>query len=185
VPAEPSARQRQIVAAARELIERDGLDSLTVGRLAARLGIKAPSLYKHFDGKRALEIALIADGLEAHAVEMEATSGDFAAIAAAYRGFALANPQLYRLMTERPLPREELPEGVEARAARPVLRALGDIDLARAAWASAHGLVQLELAGRFPPDADLDAAWRAAVAAFGAVSGSAAAASAAGGIPPG
>lgn len=32
-------------------------------------------------------------------------------------------------------------------------------DVARAAWAWAHGLVILEIAQRFPPDADLDAAW--------------------------
>jgi Tetracyclin repressor-like, C-terminal domain len=33
-------------------------------------------------------------------------------------------------------------------------------------WASAHGMIMLELNGRFPPDADLDAAWRAGIAAF-------------------
>ena len=37
---------------------------------------------------------------------------------------------------------------------------------ARALWGLAHGLVDLELAGRFPPGADIDAAWAAAVASF-------------------
>ena len=37
---------------------------------------------------------------------------------------------------------------------------------ARALWVFAHGMVMLELDHRFPPDADLDAAWRAGVAAF-------------------
>ena len=163
---EPSVRQREILAAAREVLEREGLEGLTVGALATRLGIKAPSLYKHFSGKRDLELALIADGFVAFAVAMEGTAGDFASLAATYRAFALANPQLYRLMTERPLPRDQLPAGLEARAARPVLAALGDADTARAAWACAHGLVALELAGRFPAGADIDAAWQAAVAAF-------------------
>ena len=36
----------------------------------------------------------------------------------------------------------------------------GDRDRARAAWAFAHGMVTLELADRFPPDADVSAAWR-------------------------
>ena len=160
-------RQREIVAAARRRIERDGLEALTVGALAADLGIKAPSLYKHFSGKARLELALIVEGFVEFADALEGES-DFAAVAGAYRAFALANPQLYRLMTERPLPREDLPEGLEARAAQPLLSALGDPDLARAAWACAHGLVELELAGRFPPDADVDAAWRAAVRSFGA-----------------
>ncbi len=71
-------------------------------------------------------------------------------------------------MTDRPLPRDLLPEGLEARAAAPVLRAAGDPDLARAVWAFAHGMVVLELADRFPPDAELGRAWEKAVEAFSA-----------------
>jgi AcrR family transcriptional regulator len=164
-----TGRQLEILGAARALLAREGVEGLTVGRLAAALGIKPPSLYKHFAGKRELESHLIADGLREHAEALEESGGDLASIAAAYRAFALANPQLYRLMTERPLPREDLPEGLEARAAAPLLAAVGgDQDLARAAWAYAHGMVQLELAGRFPPDADLAAAWRKAIEAFSA-----------------
>jgi hypothetical protein len=40
----------------------------------------------------------------------------------------------------------------------------GDGDLARAAFAFAHGMTILELNGRFPPGADLDAAWRRGLA---------------------
>jgi AcrR family transcriptional regulator len=161
-----SARRTEILDAARSLLVSEGVEALTMGRLAQALGIKPPSLYKHFAGKRELEALLIAEGLAAHAEALEGAA-DLAGVAARYRAFALANPQLYRLMTERPLPREDLPEGVEARAAAPLLRVVdGDPDLARAAWAFAHGMVQLELAGRFPEDADLDAAWAKAVAAF-------------------
>ena len=70
------------------------------------------------------------------------------------------------LMTSRPLPREHLPTGVEDRAAAPVLHAVGNLPGARGFWAFAHGMVLLELAGRFPPGADLDAAWRSGVDAF-------------------
>jgi AcrR family transcriptional regulator len=164
-----TARQLEIIAVARALLERDGIEALTVGRLAAELGIKPPSLYKHFAGKRELEAHLIADGLREHAEALEASSGSLPAIAPAYRAFALANPQLYRLMTERPLPRAELPAGLEARAAAPLVAAVGgDGDVARAVWAFAHGMVQLELVGRFPADADLDAAWAKALSAFAA-----------------
>ena len=179
-----SDRQRSIVGAARQRIERDGLEALTVGALAADLGIKAPSLYKHFAGKAALELALIVEGFEEFADALEAAE-TFGELAQGYRAFARANPQLYRLMTERPLPRDRLPEGLEARAARPVVRAMGDEHLARAAWAAAHGLVALELAGRFPPEADLDAAWEATVAAFSAAAAAAAGAPAGGGSSPG
>jgi AcrR family transcriptional regulator len=136
-------------------------------RLAERLGIRAPSLYKHVPDKTAVESAVIATGLEdLGTVLEEAVAGaaePLMALATAYRGFALGHPHLYRLMTDRPLPREQLPAGVEERAAAPVLRAVGDPDRARAVWAFAHGMVVLELAERFPPGADLDAAWRAEI----------------------
>ena|SRR5437773_5017306 len=163
---ELSARQREIVSVARALLVEDGVEGLTLGRVAARLGIKPPSLYKHFANKRELEAVLIAEGLEAFTQALEWGGQGLASIARAYRRFALSNPQLYRLITERPLPRDLLPDGLEARAAAPIVAAAGDPDLARAAWAFAHGMVQLELADRFPPDADLDPAWTKAIEAF-------------------
>jgi AcrR family transcriptional regulator len=161
-----SARQREIVDAARELLREEGVDALTLGRVARRLGIRTPSLYKHFAGKRELEAVLVAEALEAWTRVLEDSAPGFPAIAAAYRRFALENPAVYRLMNERPLPRDLLPAGLEERAAAPLVQALGDPDLARAAWAFAHGMVELELAGRFPPQADLGPAWAKAAAAF-------------------
>lgn len=165
-------RVRQIVTTALALLEEQGAEALTMRRLGERLGIRAPSLYKHLSGKGQLETAVIAAGFEdlAGALEGAAAQGPdpLAGLGAAYRGFALARPHLYRLMTERPLDRDQLPPGLEDRAAAPLVIALGgDPDRARAAWAFAHGMIMLELNGRFPPGADLDAAWRAGLAAFG------------------
>jgi AcrR family transcriptional regulator len=95
-----------------------------------------------------------------------ADAGPVSALATAYREFALAHPHLYRLMHDGPLPRRQLPAGVEERAAAPVLRVAGSRARARALWAFAHGMVMLELDQRFPPDADLDAAWEAGITAF-------------------
>ena len=167
-----SARASELVAAGRYLLEQEGPQALTMRRLAERVGIRAPSLYKHLPDKAALEAAIIATGLEDAAATFEqAVSGNNAgralvALAAAYRGFALEHPHLYRLMNNGPLPREQLPPGLEERAAAPLLRAAGSQARARAVWAFAHGMVMLELDHRFPPDADLDAAWRAGIAAF-------------------
>jgi hypothetical protein len=70
-------------------------------------------------------------------------------------------------MTGGPLPRERLTPGVEQLAAAPLLRATGgDLARARALWGFAHGLATLELAGRFPAGADVDAAWASGVAVF-------------------
>ena len=171
---EPSAltpRARAIVSAASQILERDGAEGLTMRRLGEAIGIRAPSLYKHFPDKTAVEIALIEDGFEEIAERIEAVFRDgnasLAALTATYRDFALTHPHLYRLMTTRPLPRDRLRPGVEARAAAPILEVTGDPDLARAAWAFAHGMVILELDERFPPGADLDAAWAAGLAAIG------------------
>lgn len=160
-----TSRRSEIVSAAGRILERDGRDGLTMRAIAAELGIRAPSLYKHVAGKRELEIALVSAAIQEQAETFErvATASDdaVAGIAAAYRSWALDKPHLYALMNDRPLPRDELPEGLEERAVRPLLEALGgDMDRARAAWAFAHGMVTLELADRFPEHADLETAWR-------------------------
>jgi len=90
------------------------------------------SVVAHFAGKREIEVLLIAEGFERYAEAMEAAGPRLTDIAVAYRAFALEIPARYRLMTERPPPREDLPEGLEARAARSLLLAVGgDPDLAR------------------------------------------------------
>jgi AcrR family transcriptional regulator len=180
-----SARGRELVRAGRQLLEEEGPEALTMRRLADRVGIRAPSLYKHLPDKAALEAAIIATGLEEAAAAFEQAvagadggtggaagavdgngGGSLAALAAAYRRFALEHPHLYRLMNNGPLPREHLPPGLEERTAAPLLRVAGSRARARAVWAFAHGMVMLELDHRFPADADLDAAWRAGLAAF-------------------
>ncbi len=172
-----SPRAREIVGAARGLLEEEGAEALSMRRIAARLGIRAPSLYKHLPDKRALEAAIISSGFEELADASEralAAAGDdpLGALAVVYRGFAREHPHLYRLMTDRPLARDALVPGVEARASLPLYRAAGeDAALARAGWAFAHGMTILELNGRFPPAADLDAAWRAGVDAIRAAVG--------------
>lgn len=185
-----SARGRELVAAGRQLLEEEGPETLTMRRLADRVGIRAPSLYKHLPDKAALQAAIIATGLQEAAAAFEqavegagarggggagavagaaagqGAGGALPALAAAYRRFALEHPHLYRLMTNGPLPRAHLPPGLEDRTAAPLLRVAGSQARARAVWAFAHGMVMLELDHRFPPDADLDAAWRAGIAAF-------------------
>jgi AcrR family transcriptional regulator len=167
---ERSRRKPEILAAARTLLEGGGPEAVTMRAIAEKLGIQAPSLYKHFPDKSALEAALVALGFveQAEAFDVAGRSRNpLAPLARAYRAWALANPHLYMLMTARPLERDRLPEGAEAAAAAPLVKACGgDPDRARAAWAFAHGMTSLELANRFPPDADLDAAWRSGIAAL-------------------
>ncbi|WP_040803660.1 TetR/AcrR family transcriptional regulator [Nocardia concava] len=161
-------RQRQIAAAARALLDDQGPEALTMRNVAEALGIKAPSLYKHVPDKTALETLVVADAFAEMAEALETASAQgLTAIAKAYRDYALAHPHIYRLMNYRPLRRDLLPPGLEERTAQPLLAAVGgDPAQARALWAFAHGMVSLEIDGRFPPDADLSAAWQAGLESF-------------------
>ncbi|SDM32465.1 TetR/AcrR family transcriptional regulator [Allokutzneria albata] len=161
-----SERSEQIVDAARALIDEGGSAALTMRALGERLNIRAPSLYKHFPNKSAVEAQVITRAMRELASAL-ARADSLVALAATYRAYALAHPHLYRLMNCGPLPRHLLPPGVEDAAALPLVRAVGgEMNRARAAWAFAHGMIILELDGRFPPDADLDSAWSTGLAAF-------------------
>jgi AcrR family transcriptional regulator len=168
---ELTPRAQEIVREARALLESEGADALSMRNLADRLGIRAPSIYKHFPNKEALEAALISDGFEEQAelfeAALEAPGKPLTAMTEAYRTYAKRHPHLYRLITDRSLNRKLLRPGSEERAAAPVVQAAGgDEDLARAIWAFAHGMTILELNDRFPAGADLDAAWRRGVEAL-------------------
>ena len=158
---ELSPRGQEIVDAARELVEREGSAALTMRALAARVGIRAPSLYKHLPGKDELEARVVDAALADLSRSLEQATG-LEAIAHTYRRFALARPHLYRLATSSPAASERF----ELAAAPPLLRVLGSARRARAAWAFMHGMADLELAGRFATDADVEAAWHAGIDAF-------------------
>ena len=163
-------RARRIVTAARGVLESEGADAVTMRRVADELGVRAASLYKHLPDKAALEAAIISDGFAEAAAALEAAVDGAAepltAFVDAYRSFVAAHPHVYRLMTERPLPRERLPPGLETRTAAPLVRAVGGPERARAAWAFIHGMIMLELNGRFPTDGVTEAAWHSGIAAF-------------------
>lgn len=162
-----SERRAQLVAAARHLLESEGADAVTIRRIAAALGMQGPSVYKHVPDKAAIELALAVQVLTELTALLEQVPATFTDLSSAYRTWALAHPHLHRLINNQPLPRTQLPPGLDEGAADPLIRACdGDRDLARAAWATINGLVDLELTGRFPPDVDVSAAYAAAARAY-------------------
>jgi AcrR family transcriptional regulator len=157
----------QILEVAHEILARDGAGSVSLGRIARELGEKLPPLREHFAGEDELLLCLAADVLLEQTRELEDAPPDLLVQAHTYRRFALEHPHQYRLLTECPLPREAPADGLRARPPRAFLEQLGP-DLARAAWAFVHGMVQLELDRRFAPATDLDAVWRGGIAALAA-----------------
>jgi AcrR family transcriptional regulator len=94
-----------IVDAALALVDEDGLESLSMRRLAARLGVEAMSLYNHVDGKAALLDALV----ERLIVDTELDFPDdepwteaMMRTATAIRSLAHAHPRAYVLLATRP-----------------------------------------------------------------------------------
>lgn len=87
-----------VTAAGADLIDELGADGLSMGLLAERLGVKAPSLYKHVDGIADLEhrIAVqaandLADAIR-DATQGKAGSDALAAAAQAMRAFFVDHP---------------------------------------------------------------------------------------------
>ncbi len=175
-PRELSSRTAEIVAAARDLLETEGPPGLTMRRLADRLSIRAPSLYKHLPGKGSLESLVVEAGLFENgdalhrAVDRPGRRTPVASLLAAYRRHGQQHPNLYRLITAPGFPRAELVPGLEDWAGEPFYRVTGEPYVAQALWAFAHGTTILELDDRFLGGSELDRTWAAGVDAFTAIS---------------
>ncbi|MGI9603964.1 MAG: TetR/AcrR family transcriptional regulator [Acidimicrobiales bacterium] len=161
----------QVVDAAGEIADRDGLDALSLASLASRLGVRSPSLYNHVDGLDGLrrQLALhtsamlsadLADGIQ----ELQGTDA-LRAIAAQLRSFALRHPGLYDSLLPAPTPDEDPELAAALRASVDVVGSvLADmhidpptvIPLIRALRAAVHGFVHLELRGGFGLPDDID-----------------------------
>jgi AcrR family transcriptional regulator len=93
------------LATALELIDRDGIDRLSMRRLALALGRDPMTLYRHATNKAAL-LDGVAETVLAQ-LEVDATDSDWAGqlrtIARDYRRLALAHPHVVPLLVTRPL----------------------------------------------------------------------------------
>ena len=167
-----------MAAAAREVLETEGPSALTMRRVAARLGIREPSLYKHSRGRDELLAAVVASGMrelaEGRRQALRAATGvadALARLAAHQRDFAARHPHLYRMMFDRPFPRELLAAQADAQAWQPVVELLGSEERVWAAFAFAHGMLELERTGRLAPGDQLEAVWKVGVGALESLAG--------------
>ncbi|MCA9903334.1 MAG: TetR/AcrR family transcriptional regulator [Anaerolineae bacterium] len=160
----------RIVEQAAEMIEAEGVEALSLGRLASALGIKAPSLYRYFEGKTALLRAVNLATNEQLVAAMH-TAADAAADDAydrlltmmrAYRTFAHTRPAAYMLAygdtTAPPDPDALLALALPLQAAVAAWSGeAGSLPALRGLWALVHGYVALELTRNFQRGGDLDA----------------------------
>jgi AcrR family transcriptional regulator len=104
------ATKAEILDAAWELVRLEGLAALNLRDVAARVGMRAPSLYSYFDSKHAIYDAMFAQAnleLRERFPGLQPGEDPVAAIrrrGKAYVEFATADPGRYQLLFQRTIP---------------------------------------------------------------------------------
>lgn len=161
-----------ITSAARAILEEDGLDALTMQAVAERVGVRAPSLYKHVADRNALIRAVtgaVADDLAAALRAPRGSRdprGGLRAMARRYRTFVRENPAGYALLFTRLGPDLLPADATMAALGGPIVAVVAQLvgedralETARTFVAWAHGFTSLELAGGFRLGGDIEAAY--------------------------
>ncbi|WP_322767309.1 TetR/AcrR family transcriptional regulator C-terminal domain-containing protein [Frankia sp. Cr1] len=102
---QPLSRERIIDAAVR-LVDRDGVDALSMRRLAGVLGVEAMSLYNHVPNKAAVldgVTTVILDEIDIPPATIGPWEDRVHAIADEFRRVALAHPAAFILLATRPV----------------------------------------------------------------------------------
>jgi len=169
-----------VVGAAAELVDSEGLDGLTLARLAGAVGVRTPSLYNHVGSlddvrRRVALVALreISDALRDAAVG-RARDDALVALAHAYRAYARAHPGRYAATQRAPSAGDDELRAAGGRAVDVLLAVLAGYGLtgedaihaARAVRSALHGFVALEVGGGFGLRVELDESFDRMVAAL-------------------
>jgi len=173
----------RVVVVAAGIADAEGLDAVTLARVAAALGVKPPSLYNHVAGRDGLlrgvallGLAELADALREAAIGRAGADG-LQATAQAYRAYVLAHPGRYAagaITAPAPDDAEHQAAGAAVlEVLRGVLRAwaLDDeqtLHALRGLRAAVHGFATLEAASGFGLKLDLDTSFTHLVTALAA-----------------
>ena len=160
----------EILASACDLYLKGGLEGFSMRRLARDVGVTAPALYRHFDGKEDVLVSVVGEAFKLmyeylrRALAGSTAAERFRMAGGAYLDFALEHPRYYE-MIHAPLEAmgiEEVPDALQAEACavgqfwNDRLRECMGAGLIRTAdpeaisltmWSHAHGLISLYLRG--------------------------------------
>lgn len=166
-----------VVDAALALVDEKGVEALSLAAVADRVGVAAPSLYKHVGSLGALRELMALQALRRatsrFATVVMGRSGDdaVAELMRAYRGYVIEHPGWYRLIPLDPLKSPMLTEAaVELLGVfNAVMRGYGLTDSAsthavRRLRAAAHGFADLEVGGGFGLAERVDATYEQVIA---------------------
>jgi AcrR family transcriptional regulator len=168
----------RVVDAAAAIADADGLEAVTLAKVAGELGVRAPSLYNHVDGRSDLLRAIAVLGVrELTAALREAAVGRasadaLTAAAHAYRAYAREHPGRYAATVAAPTAGDEEHRVAAAEAVDVLLAVMRGWDLegddaihaVRAFRSAVHGFVAIEASGGFGMAVDVDASFDRLVA---------------------
>jgi AcrR family transcriptional regulator len=165
--------QASVVEAAAKLVDEEGIEQLTLGRLAERLHVKTPSLYNHIAGlpglKHDLALYCLRDLLGCVTCATIGKSGAVAilALADAYRTYAKQTPGRYALTLQAPPPGDQEVQAAAQQVVEVVLAVLTPYKLGeedaihaiRGLRSIVQGFISLEMAGGFGMPIDTEASF--------------------------
>jgi AcrR family transcriptional regulator len=180
LPYPPQVTEAGIINQAWHIIDNEGVSNFSLSNLAAALGIKAPSLYRHVGSKgkllRAVNLLtlqkLFAALDEALEDDTAVATTQLLAIFAAYRTFALTHPHVYVLAFEH-RDDQRPDEGTLVQMVLPLQTLMAQLcgetnslTALRGALALIHGFVMLEINQQLRRGGDLAAAFMQSSAAY-------------------
>ncbi len=164
-----------VVEAAAKLVDEEGIEQLTLGRLAERLGVRSPSLYNHVAGlpglKHDLMLYCLRDllGCVTRATIGKSRAEAILALADAYRTYARQTPGRYALTLQAPPPGDQEVQAAAHQVVEVVLAVLAPFKLGeedaihaiRGLRSIVQGFISLEVAGGFgiPIDTETSFHW--------------------------
>ncbi len=170
-----SDQREEILACACDLYLSHGLAGFSMRKLAKEVGVTAPALYRHYDGREAVLADVVREAHHAfasyiyHALEAPTPLERFARAFEGYLDFALEHPRWYAIMFSGPerLGMDALPEDIEAMGCAihqfwidrvsecmraGVLKDGDPLESSLTMWAHTHGMVQLYHQGHLGDD---------------------------------
>jgi len=171
---------QMVVQAAADIIDREGVEVLTLAALAAHFKVAVPSLYNHVGGMPGLLQQLALLGRQQLSLQLGRAvmgkSGDDAvmAMADAYRAYVKAHPGLYTTTLRVADESDTASRAAEDEAVDVSLKVLAYYDLrdemalhmVRGFRSLVHGFASLEVAGGFGLPLDLDETFRLIVQGY-------------------
>jgi len=165
--------RNRIAAAAQELFVSEGVEGLSMRRLADRVGVTATAIYRHFRDKDQILDEIISAGLSILSQYLEPALRErdpyqrLWGLIEAYLEFAIEQPKYFDLAFLVPAPNTRISEELErhnratfkmaveqvaACMELGILRRGDPIETAIFIWSTAHGLVTLHRMNRFGDD---------------------------------